>query len=1048
MGWKRLCQTVLLCLVSTAAGAQVFTSVVVFGDSLSDTGNFAHVTNADYGIVYPGPDFNYATGRFTDDTGTTPAAHTYSGVWVEQLAAHVSAHPAVTDSLDGGTNYAYGDATTADGYSTITVSSGVSITIANMGQQVANYLATKPTPGGAILYVVFGGSNDLFADSSQSAVAAAAQREANLVQLLLNAGATNFLVPNLPPLGNTPEYAGTANAATLNTAASQFSSALASDLQTVVSAARAQGISVTIYEPDLYSAFKTLEANPANYGFANGAASAQGLDSTVNPDTYLFWDDIHPTTGGHLVIAATAETLLPGTVLASTTALTATSSTNSSTLTFTAVVSGSGETKPTGGVTIFSGTPTNATAIASATLDATGTGTATFSGTAPSTVFAVYMGDLTYQKSASSPQSPQTAAATSTSLSASSSSITVGEAVMLTATVTSSAGIPTGTVTFYDGGTALGSGTLNGSGKATFTTSTLASGSHSITARYPATGAYEASTSSVVTIVVSQSGGGLTFTPSSLSFAATAVGTTTAAQVITIKNTSESAVSFTASTTITGSGASSFIKSASTCANPLAAGASCTNSIEFDPTVSGSLSAVVTYTDTAAGSPQTVGLSGTGASAGTGLTITPSSLTFASTTVGTSAATQVITLKNNTSASVSFTAATTITGTGASSFAKTASTCGTLAAGASCTNTITFTPASAGTLTATVSYHDSASSTPQTVALSGTGASASAGLTITPSSLTFASTTVGTSAATQMITLKNNTSASVTFTAGTTITGTGASSFAKTASTCGTLAAGASCTNTITFTPASAGTLTATVTYHDSASSTPQTVALSGTGASASAGLTITPTSLTFPSTIVGTSAATQVITLKNNTSAAVSFTASTTITGTGASSFAKTASTCGTLAAGASCTNTITFTPASAGALTATVTYHDSASSTPQTVALSGTGAAAGLTFSPTSLSFASTAVGTTTAAQMVTIKNVSASPVSFTATTTITGSGASSFIKSASTCTNPLPAGASCTNSIEFDPKAAGALAAVITYTDTATGSPQTVPLSGTGH
>jgi hypothetical protein len=594
-------------------------------------------------------------------------------------------------------------------------------------------------------------------------------------------------------------------------------------------------------------------------------------------------------------------------------------------------------------------------------------------------------------------------------------------------------------------------------------TTTLASGAScavSLTFTPAATGTFTAvltftdsATGSPQTVNISGTGGnantGLTFTPSSLTFPSTAVGVTSAALSVTLKNTGTSAATI---TNIQLTGSTAFGNTSTTCTTTLASGASCAVSLTFTPASTGTFTAVLTFTDSATGSPQTVNISGTGGNASTGLTITPSSLTFASTTVGTSAATQVITLTNNTSSAVTFTGSTTITGAGASSFAKTASTCGTLAAGASCTNTITFTPQSAGSLTATVTYHDSASTTGQTVALSGTGASASTGLTITPSSLTFASTTVGSSAATQVITLTNNTSSAVTFTGSTTITGAGASSFAKTASTCpNPLAAGASCTNTITFTPQSAGALAATVTYTDSASTTGQTVALYGTGAGTSTGLTITPSSLTFPSTTVGSSAATQIITLKNNTSAAVSFTASTTITGSGASSFAKTASTCSNpLPAGASCTNTITFTPQSAGALAATVTYTDSASTTGQTVSLSGTGASAGagLTITPTSLTFASTAVGTSAATQVITLNNSTSAAVSFTAATTITGTNAGSFAKTASTCSNPLPAGASCTNTITFTPQATGALAATVTYTDSASTTGQTVALYGAGH
>jgi hypothetical protein len=537
--------------------------------------------------------------------------------------------------------------------------------------------------------------------------------------------------------------------------------------------------------------------------------------------------------------------------------------------------------------------------------------------------------------------------ATTLAVSASPTTATYGQQVVLTAKLTPYVEGTLSTngesVVFSNNGANIGTASLS-SGTAVLNVTSLPVGTDFITAVYEGDSNFASSVSAGTNVTVSQaSRATLSITPSSLSFTSSAVGMTTAAQVVTIKNTGTAAVSFTASTTITGSGASSFIKSASTCTNPLPAGASCTNSIEFDPTVSGALSAVITYTDTAAGSPQTVALSGTVASGGPTLSITPSSLSFGSTAVGTTTAAQVVTIKNTGTTAVSFTASTTITGSGASSFIKSASTC---------TNP---------------------------------------------------------------------------------------------------LPAGASCTNSIEFDPTVSGALSAVITYMDTAAGSPQTVALSGTGGSAGPTLSITPGSLSFGSTAVGTTTAAQVVTIKNTGTTAVSFTASTTITGSGASSFIKSASTCtNPLPAGASCTNSIEFDPKAAGALSAVITYTDTAAGSPQTVTLTGTGTTATptLSISPGSLSFGSTAVGTTTAAQLVTITNVSTAAVSFTASTTITGSGASSFIKSASTCTNPLPAGASCTNSIEFDPKAAGALSAVITYTDTAAGSPQTVALSGTGH
>src|ERR1700677_2555941 len=81
-----------------------YTSIVVFGDSLSDVGNVADLAEAKYGFRFPGPLFDYTDGRFTDGADTEPPAESYSGVWIEQLAATFPSKPKVKASLDGGTD--------------------------------------------------------------------------------------------------------------------------------------------------------------------------------------------------------------------------------------------------------------------------------------------------------------------------------------------------------------------------------------------------------------------------------------------------------------------------------------------------------------------------------------------------------------------------------------------------------------------------------------------------------------------------------------------------------------------------------------------------------------------------------------------------------------------------------------------------------------------------------------------------------------------------------------------------------------------------------
>ena len=528
---------------------------------------------------------------------------------------------------------------------------------------------------------------------------------------------------------------------------------------------------------------------------------------------------------------------------------------------------------------------------------------------------------------------------TSTSLAVSSPSTSLGSPVTLTANVmpTLGGGTFTGSVTFYNSSTNLGTATLSGN-VASLVVSNLPFGSNSLHAVYAGATYYVTSTSTIVTETITP---GLSITPGSLTFASTPVGTATAAQTITLTNVGTTPVTFTAATTLTGPGAASFTRANVNCTSPLPAGASCSNTIVFKPSTSGALTATVTYSDSGSPTVQSVSLSGTGTSSGPTLSITPGSLTFASTPVGTSTAAQAITLTNTGTTPITFTATTTITGPGATSFSRTNVNCASpLAAGASCTNNVIFKPTTSGTLTATVTYFDSGSATPQTVSVTGTGAGSGSALSISPGALTFATTPVGTTTAAQIITLTNTGTTPITFTASTTVTGSGATSFTRTNVNCASpLAAGASCTNSVVFKPTTSGTLTATINYSDSASTTLQTVSVTGTGGSASA-LSITPGSLTFATTPVGTTTAAQIITLTNTGTTPITFTATTTITGSGATSFIRTNVNCASpLAAGASCTNSVVFKPTTTGAISATINYSDSASATLQTVNVSGTG-------------------------------------------------------------------------------------------------------------
>jgi len=300
-------------LAATAAIAQVrdYTRIVVFGDSLSDTGNVAHLTFAKYGIPVPSPiGGNYTLGRFTDGYDTIPAAQNYFGVWVEQLSASIPSHPAVTNSLDGGTNYSYGFALTGGGTSALQLAGGqVTVDVENMGRQITDYLSTHPKINSKTLFVVWGGSNDVLNATSPTQVVTAAIQETLDIQRLIAAGATQILVLNLPPLGLTPRLNGSLTASqTANAASALYNSWLGTGTAVLRDFYRWRH--VAIYQVNVFSLFTQIVANPGAVSLGNITDSAQN-NFAVNPDTYLFWDDLHPTTRGHNLVSEAALQALP-----------------------------------------------------------------------------------------------------------------------------------------------------------------------------------------------------------------------------------------------------------------------------------------------------------------------------------------------------------------------------------------------------------------------------------------------------------------------------------------------------------------------------------------------------------------------------------------------------------------------------------------------------------------------------------------------------------------------------------------------------------------
>ena len=122
-----------------------------------------------------------------------------------------------------------------------------------------------------------------------------------------------------------------------------------------------------------------------------------------------------------------------------------------------------------------------------------------------------------------------------------------------------------------------------------------------------------------------------------------------------------------------------------------------------------------------------------------------------------------------------------------------------------------------------------------------------------------------------------------------------------------------------------------------------------------------------------------------------------------------------------------------------------DNASGSPQTVSLSGTGTAPLVSLSPTSLAFGNQPADMTSSAQTVTLSNTGNAALSITSLA-LTGTNASDFAQT-NTCGSSVAASANCAISVRFTPSASGSRTASVSISDNASGSPQTVSLSGAG-
>jgi phospholipase/lecithinase/hemolysin len=241
---------------STVAQESRFDHLVVFGDSLSDSGN---------------------AGRFSNGP-----------VWVEQLAEKLKLP--LLPSGRGGQNYAVGGARLGSEPE-------------SLPDQVHQFLKL-PSLSGRTLYVVWGGGNDVLAaigepDALSKINAAAGALKTILAELIAH-GASNLLVPNLPDVSLTPEVQAHGSRAIdeARRLTEAFNKAVDHSLGDLASSPDTK-----LYRLDVAAMAERARKDPASYGFTNISAPCGG---TSQCEKYLFWDEIHPTTEAHARLADAA----------------------------------------------------------------------------------------------------------------------------------------------------------------------------------------------------------------------------------------------------------------------------------------------------------------------------------------------------------------------------------------------------------------------------------------------------------------------------------------------------------------------------------------------------------------------------------------------------------------------------------------------------------------------------------------------------------------------------------------------------------------------
>lgn len=276
------------------AAAAPYTSMVVFGDSLSDSGNNSLALGNNAGPVTSNA---YVPGNGPYSSGV----YSNGPVWASGVASALGL--TLNPSQLGGTNYAYGGATTG------TPGQGPGGFPFSLMMQADQYLAsTSNVASPTALYVIEGGGNNVRAalaaigggaDIPQTIATTAAAYAANIGAIVNNlqaAGATHIVVWDTPNVGAAP-----ATLATGSPDAIALATALAASMNAALAAQLVGEVGVSTF--DIFGLGTAISLNPGAFGFTNATDACGAAPAGTDCSKYVYWDGIHPTEAAHQVIA-------------------------------------------------------------------------------------------------------------------------------------------------------------------------------------------------------------------------------------------------------------------------------------------------------------------------------------------------------------------------------------------------------------------------------------------------------------------------------------------------------------------------------------------------------------------------------------------------------------------------------------------------------------------------------------------------------------------------------------------------------------------------